>query len=325
MNASDTIAEPRPAWLEQWQQHQAWQQASQEARSERTLAKVPDPVGLRLLPSVNLSPTSMTEAVSAGQIRVLTPLPVSGALSPRPVFVLREEGESWLCAPFSPLNEPAHEGEWRCPASAQDVRLSVICLWDAATLTNGLLQRARCVSTLSKAALDEASQILSAWHEGSAMPEALRGHVGPPLFSLIDPRRDYEAAVAGALEPWAELRSYRIPAVPVQSAAYSAAADSTLALAASPSGARSLEACFRLGQTGAQLCVCPVNPMVAKIRVLDERGQASALLGGGTLLFADGSRALIPTDGTELRAPMAQFRLGFAVADAQGFLLKLLD
>jgi hypothetical protein len=314
-----TTTKPLAAWLREWHEHLAYLEALEEEERQATAAQRPP--GLRLLSSSPaLTPATPGPAVQAGQVRVLRPLPITGARDLRPVLVLQTvAGERWLCAPFSPLSEPAHEGEWRTPLAANDPRLSVLSLWDSAEIEDTLLVSARLVQQVDVATLSQAEAILTAWQQGGTLPESLAAETGPRVVSLTDPRHDYTAEVGGALEPWAELRSFSLKTVK----AYSAAADSTLALAASPSGSQALGHTYHLGDSGLRLVITLKSPMEAQLSVLDTAGQPSLTLDGGSLLFADGSQQAFT--GSELGLPLARLAQGFAVTTAEGLLLSLKD
>lgn len=324
MKTTPNSTEPLPAWLEEWEQYQDEQLALEE-ELQSAAAEAPK-AGLRLLPSVQPTKSASTAtAVHAGEVRVLSPLPVSGAQDLRPVLVIRsaQNPGRWLCAPFSPLSEPAHDGEWLTPLGAADPRLAVLCLWDSAEIEESLLSRARVAAKLDAAALTgEALAVWSAWHQGTPLPASLQNSIGPRVVRLIDARRDYEAQLAGALEPWAEMRSYSLQKA-TRPATYSAAADDTLALAASPSGPQALGHTYGLGESGLRLVIQLTSPLEAKLTVQDTSGQPSQGLEGGSLIFADGSQLVFA--GVEARVPLARLGLGFAVADAGGVLLNLKD
>lgn len=322
MNARPHNTEPSPAWLEEWQQHQACLLALDEELQAAATARS---TGLRLLPSASVS--SVTEEgppVRAGQVRVLRPLPVTGAQDLCPVLVLQaaEGGERWICAPFSPLSEPAHDGEWRSPLAENDPRLSVLSLWDSAEIEGTLLVGARSVQQMGADALSAAQAVWSAWHHGTALPEHLAAETGACISRLLDPRHEYVAQTAGALQPWAELRRFSMQTA-TRRAAYSAAADSTLALAASPSGPQALGHTYRLAESDVRLVITLISPVEARLSVTDAAGQPSAMLDGGSLLFADGSQQAFAD--SELRVPLARLSQGFAVTEAGGALLSLLD
>lgn len=323
MNALPQTTEPLPSWLEEWQQHQSTLLALDEELQAAASARRP---GLRLLPSGTVPPAPDGPAVEAGQVRVLRPLPITGALDLRPVLVLhaKNNGERWICAPFSPLSEPAHDGEWRTPLAAKDPRLSVLSFWDSAEIEGTLLVSSRVVQSLDAATLSAAHAIWSAWHHGTTFPESLAADIGPRVISLLDPRHDYAAEVGGALQPWAEIRRFSLQSATRRTAtAYSAAADSTLALAASPSGPQTLGHTYRLGDSDLRLVITLSSPIEAKLSVIAATDQPSTALEGGSLLFADGSR--LPFSGSEMRLPLARLAQGFAVIEPGGALLSLRD
>ncbi len=313
-----TTTKPLTSWLEEWHQHQEYLRALDE---ERTASAPTSGSSLRLLPSYPTTSTTEGPNVEVGQVRVLRPLPITGALDLRPVLVLQsvKESESWICAPFSPLSEPAHEGEWRTSLAVNDPRLSVLSLWDSAEIEGTLLVSARLVQQVDAATLSAAQSIWSAWHQGTALAESLSADIGPRLVSLLDPRHKYTAEVGGALQPWAELRRFTLK----KATQYSAAADSTLALAASPSGSQALGHSYRLGEAGLRLVITLLSPMEAKLRVLDPAEHPSAALDGGSLLFADGTQ--LAFTGSELVVPLVHLAQGFAAIEANGELLSLRD
>ncbi|MCA1964092.1 MAG: hypothetical protein LDL31_09135, partial [Prosthecobacter sp.] len=114
--SSPSAPAPSPSWLQEWHQHQEWQQELHEELPSTTPAQ---PTGLRLLPTravpaLSAKNLSQPPPVQVGQVRLLAPLPITGAQDPRPVLVLQPSLETpgrWTCAPFSPLSEPAHTGE----------------------------------------------------------------------------------------------------------------------------------------------------------------------------------------------------------------------
>jgi hypothetical protein len=200
-----------------------------------------------------------------------------------------------------------------------DPRLSVLSLWDSAEIEGTLLVSARLVQQVDAATLSAAHSVWSAWHHGMALAEPLSAGTGPCVVSLLDPRHDYTAEVGGALQPWAELRRFTLK----KATQYSAAADSALALAASPAGAQALGHTYRFGETGQRLIITLISPMEAKLRVTEAADQPSAVLDGGSLLFADGSQ--LAFTGSELAVPLAKLAQGFAAIEANGVLLSLRD
>ena len=326
MNSTSKSDQATGTWLHEWQQHLEWQEAmAEELAAAGAGAGKP---GLRLLSAVTetaMGPLADTvvPGLESGQIRVLRSLPVAGAEDPRPVLLLQAGASAgrWLCLPFGVLSEPAHEGEWRTPLAEEDPRLAVLCVWNEAEIEGMFLEKARLVARLGAVAMADVLSVHAAWNEGSLMPEKVREATGPKVVHLVDPRRDYEAAVAGALQPWAALRSFSIPKA--RTAGYSAAADSTLALAASPKAGQALGHGYRLGEDGAHLLLTLSSPLEARLQVVDEAERPSTCLNGGWLLLADGSR--LPFAGNEIRLPVIKLRDGFAVADANGVLMPLRD
>ena len=174
--ASDEHKARLAAWLREWDIDRAL--ADDDDQETAASAPVPMRAGAE------------HPCPAARDIRLLMPLTPGARAHPRYMALLRREDDGrWLVAPFGRLATPAWPGEWR--TSRNEPPLRVLCLWNAARLSEGLLLSSWKVDELSD---KDAACALAAWRAWSPDQGARSSgdpRVGPPLSHPLDPRHDY--------------------------------------------------------------------------------------------------------------------------------------
>jgi hypothetical protein len=135
-----------------------------------------------------------------GQIRQLNPELNPAWTRTVIVLVLRvdEAAQQALVAPFGQFAQPAFDGE--LATELDDESLSVLCVWNAATVPFAALRRSWWLTDAFDDLLQNAEALHASRAKREPVPEALKEHVGPPITHPLDPRHDYLDLEAGLLE-----------------------------------------------------------------------------------------------------------------------------
>lgn len=130
--------------------------------------------------------------VSEGQVRMMSPRLFPDELLPVCLAVLRDWGDDlYLCAPFSPYQTPAVQGElW---TGRVHFTQSVLQLWNACILREGVVSESWLCSELTSGELIDAFAVFRYIMTGVGLPERLLGRIGPPIHSDSDPRHAYQS------------------------------------------------------------------------------------------------------------------------------------
>ena len=174
-------------WLAQWhldrklrecpEQDVSLENQGKDQRAEQDFGRLIRPFSEEPVPEVS-------------QIRLLSPSLISGGRGPTYVAVLGNTGTGcYLVAPFSRFQTPALPFEILLRDSP--AALSVLCLWNARSISAFVLSQSWCVSQLSEAELQDALAICNLADQSNSIPETLASRVGPPVCDLEDPRLEY--------------------------------------------------------------------------------------------------------------------------------------
>ncbi|MBA4389007.1 MAG: hypothetical protein C0404_13580 [Verrucomicrobia bacterium] len=208
-------------WLREWEVDQALPADPDATEGARATAPA-KPAGSR----IELRATgSVPEPVSAGQIRLLHPLP-DNRTDIRPFYVavlhVDSSGGNVLVAPFSRFKNPAVPGELK--SGLDGIHVRVICVWNARLLPGPFVARSWVAGELSGDRLRQAKSLYqrhvcernillgssAAWPAGSlSFPTSVGppshdvasvGETGPPLQHPLDTRHIYLARESAAFD-----------------------------------------------------------------------------------------------------------------------------
>jgi len=174
-------------WLAQWhldrklreypEQDVSRENKDKHQRAEQDFGRLIRPFSEEPVPEVN-------------QIRLLSPSLLPGGRGPAYVAVLGNiKAGCCLVAPFSRFQTPALPYELLLRDSP--AALTVLCLWNARSISTFLLSQSWCVSQLSEAELHDALAICNLADQSNSIPETLASRVGPPVCDLDDQRLEY--------------------------------------------------------------------------------------------------------------------------------------
>lgn len=130
--------------------------------------------------------------VREGEVRMMSPGLFPDELLPVCLAVLCDWGDGlYLCAPFSPYQTPAVQGElW---TGRVHFTQSVLQLWNACILREGVVSESWSRSELTSTELVDAFAVFRYIMTGVGLPERLLGRIGPPIHSDSDPRHAYQS------------------------------------------------------------------------------------------------------------------------------------
>jgi len=165
------------AWLEEW------------AAADRLGLYAAVPAGKCAAACRAYPAARRSRAIKPGSLRLLAPDTPAARERPIYVAVLAPAGPaSWLVAPFGRFATPALPGELALRQHA--IPLRVLCLWNAAVLTDARLAASYPAGRLTAAEWN-AVAALRGHLAGGTLPASLRGRVGPALHHPLDPRQLY--------------------------------------------------------------------------------------------------------------------------------------
>ena len=196
-------------WLREWE--------LESALKEDELAGRPDPYyGMALRSGLSSGDTELPQGLAAsiganvgrdmeqslavpGQIRLLRP--TAGAARERPVYVaVLADGyaDDLLIAPYGRFSEPALPGEL---LTGRDVAcLRVLCLWNGRWVARSQAEDSWLVDNMAETELQDALDVWKTIDSGDGLPPDLKKRTGAPVQHPADPRHDYRAEEASAMD-----------------------------------------------------------------------------------------------------------------------------
>lgn len=167
------------AWLAEWRLDLALRGEAESSPQERSTYPQREDRMPRVVPT----------NVTIGQILLMHPFSSLPAERPRYVAVLAEQSGGCLIAPFGRFARPALPGELATGRAAPALR--VLCLWNAASIPERLLDRSWAVDRLTKPERSAALSLHRSIRDGQPPTTSLASKVGPALQHPLDPRWDY--------------------------------------------------------------------------------------------------------------------------------------
>jgi hypothetical protein len=189
------------SWLLEWQLDQELRRNG-DIETDKTAASGPGEPPQR---SETVKPSPYDPDISAGDIRLLSPLIVPGTELPIIVAVLQAWGAQFLIAPFSRFAEPATPDELLLreePSADPDLR--VLALWNARTMPVNKLRMSWRYGRLTDEELVDALAVFRDKLCDEPLSETLAARVGPPIVASWDPRHAYVAEGIALLAPLTE-------------------------------------------------------------------------------------------------------------------------
>ena len=154
----------------------------------------------RPIPPAPLPPAEVSDEPDVGEIRLLYPLPGTEAAQ-RPIYVAvlgKKADGSFLIAPFGRFSLPAVPGEWRTRIRPPPLR--VLCVWNARTIPAAAAALSWRAGRLQPGKVRQALELHDHLRSGAALASISDRDIGPPLRHPLDPRLQYQAEEADAIE-----------------------------------------------------------------------------------------------------------------------------